>query len=82
MTNCPQPRTQFQVVWPEKGDFEIYPQESLEGREGDVLLFARWFEDPDYREETYVRAYPDGELLQTEKGCCWRMPDGSVWLVG
>ena len=33
----------FQVVWPDKGDFPIAPQESLDSRNGDDLIFSKWY---------------------------------------
>ena len=71
----------FQVVWPEKGNFAIAPSESLDSRDGEVLLFSQWFEDPDYREETVVRRYPDGEILTRSEGALFTAPDGSRWLL-
>ena len=71
----------FQVIWPEKGDFAIAPQESLDSREGDLLIFGRWYEDPDYREETVIRRYPTGEILDNIKGTFVRMPGGETWLL-
>ena len=71
----------FQVVWPEKGDFPIAPAESLDSRDGDCLLFSEWFEDPDYREETVIRRYPDGEVLRRLPGSLISAPDGERWLL-
>ena len=71
----------FQVVWPEWGDFAIDPTESLDSRDGDVLVFSKWFEDPDYREETVLRRYPTGEITENVKAAFKRMPDGQKWLL-
>ena len=71
----------FQVVWPEKEAFKIANTESLDHREGDVLVFSQWFEDPDYREETVLRRYPDGEVLEVIKGSYVKMPDGQNWVL-
>ena len=71
----------FQVIWPEQGDFEIAPSETLDSRCGDVLIFEKWFEDPHYREVTVVRRYPSGEVLETMDGGVRRMPDGQLWLL-
>ncbi len=71
----------FQVVWPEKGDFEISPTESFYFRDGDRLIFSKWYEDPYYREETVIRAYPSGEVLEEIKGAVIRMPDGQKWML-
>jgi hypothetical protein len=70
----------FQVVWPEQGSFTIEPQESLDSREGDKLVFSRWYEDPDYREEVIVRKYPTGEVLERANGTLMTMPDGQKWI--
>ena len=71
----------FMVVWPEKGEFPIAPQESLDSRDGDRLYFSKWYEDPDYREETVVRRYPDGEIEEELNGTLMTMPDGRKWLL-
>ena len=71
----------FQVVWPEKGSFNIDSTESFDFRDGDVLVFAKWFEDPDYREETVFRKYPGGEVIETLKCPVMKGPDGSKWLL-
>ena len=71
----------FQVVWPEKGNFEISPTESFYFRDGDRMIFSKWYEDPYYREETVIRAYPSGEVLEEIKGAVIRMPDGQKWML-
>ena len=71
----------FQVIWPDKGDFEMDPRESLDSRQGDVLIFGKWFEDPDYREVTVIRRYPTGEVLETMDGSVRRMSDGELWVL-
>ena len=71
----------FQVVWPDKASFSIDSTESFDFRDGDVLVFAKWFEDPDYREETVLRKYPDGEVIETLRGPVMKGPGGSKWLL-
>ena len=71
----------FQVIWPEKGDFEISPSETFYFRDGDRMIFSKWYEDPYYREETVIRAYPSGEVLEKIKGAVIRMPDGQKWML-
>ena len=71
----------FQVIWPEQGDFGIDPEESLDSRDGDVLRFSRWYEDPDFRQEAVFRRYPDGEVLRRESGGLFTDPDGKTWLL-
>jgi len=71
----------FQVIWPDKGDFEIEASESFDSRLGDELIFSKWFEDPDYREETVLRSYPGGKILETLRGTLLTAPDGHRWLA-
>lgn len=70
----------FQVVWPERGSFAIDPSESLDSRDGDRLLFSKWYEDPAYREELVVRRYPTGEVMERADGTLMTLPDGQRWL--
>ena len=71
----------FQVLWPERADFPIAPQETFCFREGDRLVFSRWYEDPDYREEAVVRRFPDGAILEQTRGALFTAPDGQPWLL-
>ena len=71
----------FQLLWPEQGSFEIAPTESLDSRDGDVLLFSKWFEDPDYREETIIRRIPDGQIIEQLPGSLFTDPDGKRWVL-
>jgi len=71
----------FQVLWPEKGNFGISPTESFYFRDGERMIFSKWYEDPYYREETVIRAYPTGEVLEEIKGAVLRMPDGQKWIL-
>lgn len=71
----------FEVVWPEKISFSIGSTESFCSRDGDKLYFSRWFEDPDYRDETVIRQYPDGKVLEIIPGALMEMPDGQKWIV-
>ena len=74
-------KNDFQVVWPEQGDFTIDARESLDSRDGDVFLFSQWFEDPDYREETVLRRYPDGAYAGRQKGSLLTLPSGEKWVL-
>ena len=71
----------FQVVWPEKGEFTISNTESFYFRDGDRMIFSKWYEDPYYREETVIRAYPSGEVLEEIKCAVLRMTDGQKWML-
>lgn len=72
---------QFQVVWPEKGDFLIDDKESLVFRDNDKLIFSRWNEDSGYREEIVVRKYPTGELVENYEGTIVIMPNQQRWIL-
>ena len=69
------------MLWPERADFAIFPEESFCFREGEKLYFSRWFEDPDYREDTVLRKYPGGEIIETLNGPLMVMKDGKKWLL-
>ena len=71
----------FQVIWPEKVDFEISTRESFLRRKDDRLYFSEWHEDPDYREEVNIRAYPTGELIEKIDGTVMTMPNGENWIL-
>ncbi len=71
----------FQIIWPEKADFPIQPEETFVFREGDFLYFSRWYEDPDYREEVVIRNFPSGEIVDQFRGSLNEMPDGQHWLL-
>ncbi len=76
-----QTAARFQIIWPVKADFAIHPAESFCFRDGDLMYFSRWYEDPDYREETVVRKYPAGEIVGQMRGSLNEMPDGQLWLL-
>ncbi len=71
----------FQIVWPDKGEFTVDDTEYLNFRDGDRFNFTKWFEDPLYREETVVRSYPDGKVLDQFRGDICEMPDGQKWIL-
>lgn len=70
---------EFQIVWPQKVEFDIGETESFVERKGNRLYFCRWHEDPDYREEIVVRNYPAGEIVKVIPGSLMTMPDGQMW---
>ena len=72
---------QFQVVWPEKAEFTIGNREAFYKRVDNKLYFSEWHEDPEYREEVNVRAFPSGELLEKLNGTLLGMPDGQQWVL-
>ena len=63
----------FQVLWPQRSEFMISPRESLDHREGDLLVFGMWHEDPDYREEVIVRNLADGSVMERIDGSIYRI---------
>ena len=71
----------FHIIWPEKLSFPIGRTESFYFRDGNELYFSRWFEDPDYREETVVRDASDGKLIAVFPGTMTVMPGGEKWFI-
>ena len=71
----------LQFLWPETAEFEIGNTETFYSREGDNLYFTRWFEDPDYREETVIRRWPTGEIAEVIPGTLMEFPDGQRWVL-
>lgn len=71
----------FQMIWPESISFPIGRTESFYYRDGNELYFARWFEDPDYREETVVRDAATGKMIAVFPGTMTVMPNGEKWFI-
>ena len=71
----------FQILWPEQADFPIGGNEGFCFRDGGRLYFNRWFEDPDYREETVVRRLDTGEILEVLPGGLFQTDQGENWLL-
>lgn len=69
----------FELVWPERRSIAVDERESFFYREGDRLYFNRWYEDPDYREETLIRSAATGEVLEQLPGDIQIMPGGELW---
>lgn len=72
---------QFELIWPERLSFIVEPNENLVHRDGDELYFSRWCENPDYKEEIYVRSACSGEVIRHFSGILYDMPDGTWWLM-
>ena len=71
----------FQILWPQKRDYILEDRESFELLDGDKMYTTVWHEDPDYREETLVRDYATGQLLERIPGSLRTMPDGQKWIL-
>ena len=71
----------FQMIWPEKAEFSVGEAEHFFDRKGQKLYFSRWYDEPEYREEIVVRAYPAGEILEIIPGAWKNMPDGQIWVL-
>ena len=71
----------FQIIWPEKVDICIEDREGFVVREDEKLFFSVWHEDPEYREEVYVREYPSGNLIEKIPGGILTMPDKQNWVL-
>ncbi|MBR5381819.1 MAG: hypothetical protein IK136_04280 [Oscillospiraceae bacterium] len=70
----------FRILWPDRADFPLEPSESFDRRDGDRLVFSRWYEDPDYRETVVIRDLR-GQVLDSFPGTTLDMPDGQRWLL-
>lgn len=71
----------FQILWPERREFVLNDRESFVLLDGGRMYTEIWYEDPDYREETLVRDFTTGEVLERMPGSIWPMPDGQNWLL-
>ncbi|MBQ4240534.1 MAG: hypothetical protein II672_05450, partial [Oscillospiraceae bacterium] len=71
----------FHIIWPERISFPIGNRESFYHRDGNELYFSRWFEDPDYREETVIRDVNSGKIVSVFPGSMYVMPDGDKWFL-
>lgn len=69
----------FQIIWPEKMEFDIGETETFVERKDGLLYFCRWYEEADYREEIVVRNYPAGEIVKVIPGSRMAMPNGQIW---
>ncbi|MBR5762456.1 MAG: hypothetical protein IKX87_10585 [Lachnospiraceae bacterium] len=73
----------FEIVWPERVNFETDDHDSFFLRDGDKLYFSRWHEEgdgPDYKywEEIVVRNLK-GEVTDSFPGDIQLMPNGEMW---
>lgn len=71
----------FRSFWPIQSEFETEPSESLNFRDGDLLYFTGWVEDPEYREFTVVRDIHTGNIVQKMDGDIRIMPNGEKWRI-
>lgn len=71
----------FEILWPRRVTIPIHPHESFCFRDGDLLFFSRWYEDPDYREETVTRSVEDGRIVSSDRASACLMPDGQKWVL-
>lgn len=70
----------FEVIWPEKLSFEIGDTEAFLYRNGDKMIFSKWFEDPDYREEVVIRDM-NGKEIECILGNIFITPNGEQWIL-
>lgn len=71
----------FQIIWPERTEFNVEEAESFFGRRDGKLYFCRWYDEPEYREEIVIRKYPTGEIFEVIPGAWKDMPDGQTWVL-
>lgn len=70
----------FEVIWPEIISFAIGNTEAFLYKKDDMLIFSRWFEDPDYREEIVTRDYA-GNIIDVTPGNIFVTPTGEEWIL-
>ncbi|OUP62864.1 hypothetical protein B5F13_12045 [Drancourtella sp. An177] len=73
--------SEYEIIWPLKKTFPIMDNESMICRDGDVLYFSRWTEEPYYQEYVVTVDINTGKELNVEKGSLYLMPDGTLWNV-
>lgn len=71
----------FRILWPERREFVLEDRESFLLLDKDKMYTTVWYEDPDYREETLVRDFTTGKVLERMPGSLCPMPDGQAWLL-
>lgn len=71
----------FEIIYPNKIQFQIGNNESFYFRKDDYLYFSAWFEDEEYRDEVIIRDINTGNIIEKKAGTITVMPDGQVWLL-
>lgn len=71
----------FEIIYPNKMQFQIGNHESFYFRKDDHLYFSVWDEDEEYREEVIIRDINTGDIIEKKAGAITVMPDGQVWLL-
>ncbi len=74
---------QFEIIWPihERVTFTIEPRECFTHRDGEMLYFSIWDENPDYKEDVRIRKVSNGTLVDQYPGILYEMLDGNWWLL-
>ncbi|MCQ2538047.1 MAG: hypothetical protein MJ124_06590 [Lachnospiraceae bacterium] len=70
----------FEIIWPRKLSIKIGDTEAFLYKRGDRLIFSRWLEDPDYREEVVARDSA-GNVLEVISGSIFITPAGEEWIL-
>lgn len=71
----------LQILWPEHREFVMENHEHFALLDGDKMYTSVWSEERDYREETLVRDFATGKVLERMPGGLWSMPDGQNWIL-
>lgn len=72
----------YEIIWPEKMQFKVEENEMIYQRDGNILFSSKWIENSEYLEETILRQYPTGEIVDRMRGLMILMPDHQRWIVG
>lgn len=71
----------FDVIWPVQKSFAVKGNETFCFLKDGRMYFSRWFEDPDYREETLIRDFETGETLEVIRASLSMNEDGQWWML-
>ena len=76
---------EFEIIWPERVQFEMGDHDSFFLRDGDKLYFNQWHEEGDgvdyrYWEDTVVRDL-EGNIIDMFPGDIRVMPNGETWYM-
>ena len=71
----------YEIIWPEKKSFALGKNGGMLYRNGSILYFSRWAEEPYYKDRVVTIDIESGKEIAAEEGSLYRMPDGTLWNV-
>ena len=70
----------FEIIWPYRKSYVFSATETFCFMREGKMYTSRWYEDPDYREETLIRDSEDGHLIETIPASLL-MCEGGEWMI-